>query len=153
MDGACVNDVSNRHDALLSYPAQIVNALTSSGSAACSRLPECMGSVYCKFASSRPCAEPKSRRRKPDGTNPDETASVKTFRPVYQEAMADVTSCTAKVAASNASFRSRTTPGQDGLFAACGAMASTGMESRKVCSVLFYAEYKWGKNRENIRMS
>ena len=77
-----------------------------------------MVSVYGKFASSRRCAEPRSIRREPDGINSDETANVKTFRPVSQEAMADATFCTAKVVASNTPFRSRATPGQDGLFAA-----------------------------------
>ena len=142
MDGACVNDVSSSHDALLSYPAQIVNALTSSGSAACSRLPGCMVSVSCKFASFRRCAKPKSIRRKPDGTNLGETASVKTFRPVYQEAMVDVTSCTAKLVASNAPLRSRTTPGQDGLFAAycyrlrCRGINGHGVQEGLWCSLL-----------------
>ena len=75
-----------------------------------------MVSVYGKFASSRRCAEPRSIRREPDGTNSDETASVKTFRPAYQETLVNVTSCTAKVAAP---LRSCTTPGQDGSLASC----------------------------------
>ena len=112
------NDVSSSHDALLSWPAQIANALTISGSAACLRLSVCLVSVYGKFASSRCCAKPKSRRRKPDGTNLDETATVKASKSVSREALVDVTSCTAKVAASHAPLRSRATPGQDGLFAA-----------------------------------
>ena len=61
------------------------------------------------------------------------------------EAMGDVTSCTAKVVVSNAlrhvpllAKMAYSRP----IALACGTLASTGMESRKVCGVLFYTGYE-----------